>query len=792
MYSIILADETIMKKKYFNFVTLWFCLITFIDVSIPLELNIEIPSEPKDAWNFGQLVERRMINALSTVLYAHQNDLKIVPTKSLAFGLQNLIVENTWGEPSSGISEKEAEKVQPKLSKQNGKDKLTFAHDIPGMFPSENSGDNHKRKEKEILAALLGTGRPVSTDTQKMETPIDDTIRYGIQKMNEDLINNQHLSPNDRQVAKRNFRKALGKDVMEKLMVNLGKGSHYIKLEKKNVGNYDANDIVCNSKDKCTRREDIVHIDLFKKNNDQNFRQYLEGQKEAMIKNAQIRVEFIKKLPDNDVINVLDKHFEQTEIDRWAINTALKKDNLSEDEKSTLEALKASTPNAQVKKDPSKLKKEIRYLQLHEAIPVPETEGTIQKTPKEWIPFQKKTINLEEERKKSVLPSASTCTTSRRRRDISGTCAIKKKFGNLVNSHASSSIEDVAIKTQLSVNTVGQGLSTVGDATESKKFDLKKAKKLLSAIANCFQILDGAMAIFSLIQMFLPASDSPELAFMKSQFGIVNTKLDSVLTGQDKISAAVDFLSLTNHIDVAKIESMNELVVSFLPELRNELANNGNLSIETKYKLENFKTQFDQSQLVFITQTLLWSVTDPQRAAIGGDKNILQLYQDKKTNDCKATLAFGFRVIEHLRKARPVINFYYQFQVLSEAPIEWDDELYKVIEKTYFQAQFCLTNSQFFVKQDMGNFINNKEPSDIVSILQEKYYIHEYFVIKLNTADEFEHHDIYDPHSSVMEKKQGQSNDKKLIVIERPYSRYVNGCKFYTSYCPKIKMNDKN
>ena len=480
MYSIILADETIMKKKYFNFVTLWFCLITFIDVSMPLDLNIEIPSEPKDAWNFGQLVERRMINALSTVLYAHQNDLKIVPTKSLAFGLQNLIVENTWGEPSSGISEKEAEKVQPKLSKPKaGNERLTFAHDIPGMFPSENSGENRKRKEKEILTALLGTGRPVSTRIQKLETPIDDTIRYAIQKMNEDLINNQHLSPIDRQDAKRNFRKALGKDVMEKLMVNLEKGSHYFKLEKKNVVGIDhandivfgidhTNDVVCNSKDKtlCTRREDIVHIDLFKENNDQNFRQYLEGQKEAIIRNAQKRVEFIKKLPDNDVINVLDKHFEQAEIDKRAIITVLKKPDLSEDEKSTLNTLKDSIPvnNAKAKKDPSKLKKEIRYLQLHEAIPIPETEGTIQKTPKEWIPFQKKTINLEEERKKSVLPSASTCTTSRRRRDISGTCAIKKKFGNLVNSHASSSIEDVAIKTQLSVNAVGQGLSTVGDA----------------------------------------------------------------------------------------------------------------------------------------------------------------------------------------------------------------------------------------------------------------------------------------------------------------------------------------
>ena len=307
-----------------------------------------------------------------------------------------------------------------------------------------------------------------------METPIDDTIRYAIQKMNEDLINNQHLSPIDRQDAKVNFRKALGKDVMEKLMVNLEKGSHYFKLEKKNVGidhangivfGIDhANDIVCNSKDKtlCTLREDIVHIDLFKKNNDQNFRQYLEGQKEAIIRNAQKRVEFIKKLPDNDVINVLDKHFEHAEIDKSAIITALKKPNLSEDEKSTLNALKDSIPvnNANAKKDPSKLKIEIRYLQLHKAIPVPETEGTIQKTPTEWIPFQKKTINLEEERKKSVLPSASTCT-SRGRRDALDTCAKKKKIGNLVNNHASSSFEDAMVKTQGVLTFVDKGVNLV-------------------------------------------------------------------------------------------------------------------------------------------------------------------------------------------------------------------------------------------------------------------------------------------------------------------------------------------
>ena len=106
-------------------------------------------------------------------------------------------------------------------------------------------------------------------------------------------------------------------------------------------------------------------------------------------------------------------------------------------------------------------------------------------------------------------------------------------------------MEDIAIKTQKSLgvaNSVFKAVSTsieisiedvstsIEKATEGlKKFE--KLKKILSGLANCLQYLDGAMAIFSLIQVFLPASDSPELAYMKSQFGIVNTKLDSVLTG---------------------------------------------------------------------------------------------------------------------------------------------------------------------------------------------------------------------------------------------------------------------
>ena len=198
---------------------------------------------------------------------------------------------------------------------------------------------------------------------------------------------------------------------------------------------------------------------------------------------------------------------------------------------------------------------------------------------------------------------------------------------HLVNKQASLSTESIAMKTQVSLNTAGQGLSTATEISQSKKFNLKTAKKLLSAFANVFQVLDGAMAIFSLVEMFLPQSDSPELAFMKSQFGIVNTKLDTVLSGQDKILAAIKFLQLTNHIDVAKIEHIDSMIQNLLPILRKEMSFNGTLSQKTEYALEDFKNQFDQSQLVSMVRTLILSVTNPSEAAIGADKNLFTLYQ---------------------------------------------------------------------------------------------------------------------------------------------------------------------
>ena len=55
---------------------------------------------------------------------------------------------------------------------------------------------------------------------------------------------------------------------------------------------------------------------------------------------------------------------------------------------------------------------------------------------------------------------------------------------------------------------IGQGTtgtsSQAVDLFKKGRFDFKKVRKILSALGNVLQVCDGAMAIFSLVMLFLP------------------------------------------------------------------------------------------------------------------------------------------------------------------------------------------------------------------------------------------------------------------------------------------------
>ena len=114
---------------------------------------------------------------------------------------------------------------------------------------------------------------------------------------------------------------------------------------------------------------------------------------------------------------------------------------------------------------------------------------------------------------------------------------------------------------------------------------------------------------FSLVMMFLPQKDSAELSYMKSQFGLVNSKLDMVLAGQDEVKAALDILQRTKDIDPQKIHDLRDKVIRLQPILLYELRRENKLSKASKRSLEKLIDEFKETQLESMLKSLISSIT---------------------------------------------------------------------------------------------------------------------------------------------------------------------------------------
>ena len=114
---------------------------------------------------------------------------------------------------------------------------------------------------------------------------------------------------------------------------------------------------------------------------------------------------------------------------------------------------------------------------------------------------------------------------------------------------------------------------------------------------------------YSLVMMFLPQKDSAELSYMKSQFGLVNSKLDEVLSGQDEVKAALDILQRTNFIDPQKIHDLRDKVIRLQPILLYELRRENKLSKASKRSLEKLINEFKETQLESMLKSLIRAIT---------------------------------------------------------------------------------------------------------------------------------------------------------------------------------------
>ena len=116
--------------------------------------------------------------------------------------------------------------------------------------------------------------------------------------------------------------------------------------------------------------------------------------------------------------------------------------------------------------------------------------------------------------------------------------------------------------------------------------------------------------------MFLPEDDSAELSYMKQQFGVVNSKLDQVLSGQDELKAAFDILQLTNSIDPIKIHHLREKVKRLQPQILNDLRRRDKLTTRTKRQLESLINEFREAQLEPMLKAIIWAITGKFSCAV--------------------------------------------------------------------------------------------------------------------------------------------------------------------------------
>ena len=81
---------------------------------------------------------------------------------------------------------------------------------------------------------------------------------------------------------------------------------------------------------------------------------------------------------------------------------------------------------------------------------------------------------------------------------------------------------------------------------------------------------------------------APELLYMKREFAMVNSKLDSLMSGQEEIKAKLDFNARIKDINVGKIETMNLEVYAMMQKLEGDWTATGSFSEQTKRDLDNF------------------------------------------------------------------------------------------------------------------------------------------------------------------------------------------------------------
>ena len=382
----------------------------------------------------------------------------------------------------------------------------------------------------------------------------------------------------------------------------------------------------------------------------------------------------------------------------------------------------------------------------------------------------------------SPAPTWAPARMAINRDDSSSTCPCqcRNKFRSVSCSRRFVHAESTAMKVQSSMRDVKswKGLDT--------KNIFRRTKKMMSALSSVFAVLEPVMFLMEVVEMFLPPEDSPELAYMKVQFGVVNGKLESLLQGQDEIKAAIKLLQQTKDIDVGKINTLFNDMTALKPKYFADLRSEGRLQVETELEVEEY--QKHASELRFFLNDLLWALTDPQKVSLGIQDNILKLKLKEEKYDCRVVFSLGNQALDLLRKGRRVYLFYLRTRAHqgTASPLkltnhtQWEEDMHRAIGVIYSEAHSCLSSggADRHGKESLKNELIMKSAGEAKEILDTRHFAHDWSVVKLEEEKEMapENHAIHPNTRPTYWIDHTQENSKaKMVAMFRPHSRYVQG-----------------
>ena len=132
---------------------------------------------------------------------------------------------------------------------------------------------------------------------------------------------------------------------------------------------------------------------------------------------------------------------------------------------------------------------------------------------------------------------------------------------------------------------------------------MKGAASVLQGLGTVGAAIDGVMAVYDFANTLINGPQpSPEMAFMKAEFKVVNSKLDKVLAASEGLENLAQLAIAIKDVNLVATDSLVARLPGIMALIQRDTRRN-TASLKTKNKVENFvgdvKTEKIITGLVF-------------------------------------------------------------------------------------------------------------------------------------------------------------------------------------------------